>query len=65
MDEGLLDGVAAMTRFCNLIASEPDVAKVPLCIVSPMCQSSFFSKLVLSSHPFTKMSSNYDLVKSA
>jgi len=34
MDEGMLDGVAAMTRFCNLVASEPDVAKVPLCIVS-------------------------------
>lgn len=29
MDEGMLDGPAAMTRFCNLIASEPDVAKVP------------------------------------
>lgn len=34
MDEGMLDGVAAMSRFCNLIASEPDVAKVPLCIDS-------------------------------
>ena len=28
MDEGMLDGVAAMTRFVNLIASEPDVSKV-------------------------------------
>jgi 5-methyltetrahydrofolate--homocysteine methyltransferase len=34
MDEGLLDGVAAMTKFCNLIASEPDISKVPLCIDS-------------------------------
>ncbi|XP_062383088.1 methionine synthase [Sardina pilchardus] len=34
MDEGMLDGPVAMTRFCNLIASEPDVAKVPLCIDS-------------------------------
>ncbi|TRY59423.1 hypothetical protein DNTS_004322 [Danionella cerebrum] len=34
MDEGMLDGVGAMTRFCNLIASEPDIAKVPLCIDS-------------------------------
>ena len=34
MDEGLLDGVHAMTKFCNLIASEPDIAKVPLCIDS-------------------------------
>ena len=28
MDEGMLDGKAAMTRFLNLISSEPDVAKV-------------------------------------
>ena len=34
MDEGMLDGVSAMTKFCNLIASEPDIAKVPLCIDS-------------------------------
>ena len=34
MDEGMLDGVAAMSRFCNLISSEPDIAKVPLCIDS-------------------------------
>ena len=34
MDEGMLDGVAAMARFCNLISSEPDISKVPLCIDS-------------------------------
>ncbi|XP_067285930.1 methionine synthase [Pseudorasbora parva] len=34
MDEGMLDGAVAMSRFCNLIASEPDIAKVPLCIDS-------------------------------
>lgn len=34
MDEGMLDGATAMSRFCNLIASEPDIAKVPLCIDS-------------------------------
>ncbi|XP_022526031.2 methionine synthase [Astyanax mexicanus] len=34
MDEGMLEGPAAMTRFCNLIASEPDIARVPLCIDS-------------------------------
>ncbi|XP_051523828.1 methionine synthase isoform X2 [Myxocyprinus asiaticus] len=34
MDEGMLDGPTAMTRFCNLISSEPDIAKVPLCIDS-------------------------------
>ena len=34
MDEGMLDGIAAMTKFVNLISSEPDIAKVPLCIDS-------------------------------
>jgi len=34
MDEGMLDGVAAMTRFLNLIASEPDISRVPVMIDS-------------------------------
>jgi len=34
MDEGMIDGVAAMTRFASLIASEPDIARVPLMIDS-------------------------------
>lgn len=34
MDEGMLDGVAAMTKFLNLIASEPDIARVPIMIDS-------------------------------
>ena len=34
MDEGLLDGAAAMTRFLNLIASEPDISRVPVMIDS-------------------------------
>lgn len=34
MDEGMLDGIAAMKKFCNLIATEPDISKVPLCIDS-------------------------------
>ncbi|XP_064623652.1 methionine synthase-like [Lineus longissimus] len=34
MDEGMLDGKAAMTKFVNLIASEPDISRVPLCIDS-------------------------------
>ena len=34
MDEGMLDGEAAMVRFLNLIASEPEIAKVPLMIDS-------------------------------
>ncbi|PIK57079.1 putative methionine synthase-like [Apostichopus japonicus] len=33
-DEGMLDGCKAMTKFVNLIASEPDISKVPLCIDS-------------------------------
>jgi 5-methyltetrahydrofolate--homocysteine methyltransferase len=34
MDEGLLDSEAAMTRFLNLIAGEPDIAKVPVMVDS-------------------------------
>jgi 5-methyltetrahydrofolate--homocysteine methyltransferase len=34
MDEGLLDGPGAMTRFLNLIASEPDIARVPIMVDS-------------------------------
>jgi 5-methyltetrahydrofolate--homocysteine methyltransferase len=34
MDEGMLDGPAAMTRFLNLIAGEPDIARVPVMIDS-------------------------------
>lgn len=28
MDEGMLDGVACMTKFVNLVASEPEISKV-------------------------------------
>ncbi len=34
MDEGMLDGVFAMTKFLNLIASEPDIARLPIMIDS-------------------------------
>jgi 5-methyltetrahydrofolate--homocysteine methyltransferase len=34
MDEGMLDGVNAMTTFLNLIASEPDIARIPIMIDS-------------------------------
>jgi len=34
MDEAMLDAKAAMTRFLNLIASEPDIARVPVMIDS-------------------------------
>jgi 5-methyltetrahydrofolate--homocysteine methyltransferase len=34
MDEGMLDGKAAMVYFLNLIASEPDISRVPIMIDS-------------------------------
>ena len=34
MDEGMIDGVEAMTTFLNLIAAEPDIARVPVMIDS-------------------------------
>ena len=34
MDEGMLDGVYAMTTFLNLIASEPDISRIPIMIDS-------------------------------
>ncbi len=34
MDDGLLDGKKAMVKFLNLIASEPDIAKIPIMIDS-------------------------------
>jgi 5-methyltetrahydrofolate--homocysteine methyltransferase len=34
MDEGMLDGKFAMTKFLNLIASEPDISRIPLMIDS-------------------------------
>ncbi|MGA2245636.1 MAG: methionine synthase [Verrucomicrobiota bacterium] len=38
MDEGMIDGVAAMTRFLQLLASEPEVAKVPFMVDSSKWQ---------------------------
>ena len=34
MDEGMIDGVAAMDRFTQLIASEPDISRVPVMVDS-------------------------------
>jgi len=34
MDEAMLDSVAAMERFCKLIASEPDISRVPIMLDS-------------------------------
>ncbi|WP_240907099.1 methionine synthase [Paludisphaera rhizosphaerae] len=34
MDEGLIDGVAAMTRFLNLVSADPNISKVPIMVDS-------------------------------
>ncbi|MBS0543527.1 MAG: homocysteine S-methyltransferase family protein, partial [Proteobacteria bacterium] len=34
MDEAMLDSIAAMERFCKLIASEPDISRVPIMLDS-------------------------------
>ncbi|MFY0652354.1 MAG: methionine synthase [Cyclobacteriaceae bacterium] len=34
MDEGMLDGASTMTTFLNLMASEPDIARIPMMIDS-------------------------------
>ena len=34
MDEGMIDGLEAMTRFLNLLQAEPDIARVPIMIDS-------------------------------
>jgi 5-methyltetrahydrofolate--homocysteine methyltransferase len=34
MDEGMLDGVEAMTTFLNLMASEPDISRIPVMVDS-------------------------------
>jgi 5-methyltetrahydrofolate--homocysteine methyltransferase len=34
MDDGMLDGAAAMTKYLNLVAAEPDISKVPFMIDS-------------------------------
>jgi 5-methyltetrahydrofolate--homocysteine methyltransferase len=34
MDEGMLDGIAAMRKFLNLIAAEPDIARIPVMVDS-------------------------------
>jgi 5-methyltetrahydrofolate--homocysteine methyltransferase len=34
MDEGLIDGAKAMTRFLHLVASEPEIARIPIMVDS-------------------------------
>jgi 5-methyltetrahydrofolate--homocysteine methyltransferase len=41
MDEGMLDAIEAMTTFLNLIASEPDISKVPIMVDSSKWLSLF------------------------
>ncbi len=31
-DDGMLDGEECMRKFCNLIATEPEIAKIPVTI---------------------------------
>jgi len=50
MDDGMLDGPSAMTRFCNLISSEPDIAKV----VMESLQSTLEMTLLSWNLPFRK-----------
>lgn len=33
-DDGMLDGEDCMRKFCNLIATEPDIAKIPVVVDS-------------------------------
>lgn len=48
MDDGMLDGPSAMTRFCNSIASEPDIAKVVQPCLSIHSGTLFLSRAVIS-----------------
>lgn len=52
MDDGMLDGPSAMTRFCNFIASEPDIAKVVQHFYSREFMSCSVTHLTLSVVPF-------------
>ena len=40
MDDGLIDGAAAMTRFLQLMAGEPDISRVPVMIDSCLLYTS-------------------------
>ena len=45
MDDGLIEGVGAMTRFVNLLVADPETSRVPFMIdSSKVC----FEKLLLS-----------------
>ena len=40
MDEGMIDGAQAMTTFLNLMAAEPDIARIPVMIDSCLLYTS-------------------------
>lgn len=64
MDEGMLDGVAAMTRFVNLISSEPDVCKVFFSIFFLISLLPFTkSEVRLSQVPLCIDSSNFAVIE--
>jgi 5-methyltetrahydrofolate--homocysteine methyltransferase len=42
LDEGMIDGKAAMSRFLRFIASEPDISKVPLMVDSSKFEVEWF-----------------------
>ena len=53
MDEGMIDGKEAMVRFLNLIAAEPDIARVPVygftfCGIE-LCTRSFYDATIFTS----------------
>lgn len=56
MDEGMLDGPTAMARFCNLVSSEPDIARVGFFAV---CYRIIWD--ILQYHIIQKLSSNVTL----
>ena len=49
MDEGMIDGEKVMVRFLNLIASEPEISRIPIMIDSSkwhkMCSRKMYRKL--------------------
>lgn len=49
MDEGMLDSVAAMARFCNYISTEPDIAKVSILLDNYMYKCNIYGVTMCTS----------------
>lgn len=47
MDEGMLDGKAAMTRFINLLSSEPDISRVSCLAYAPQLHNQSYISFVV------------------